>query len=90
MEREENMSLFIKTEQGWRPLWISHAPCSNSNDLQGVYRPEDIEVVKVKVRSRLERFFAANACGSMLEKQHYFRGNDFIDTPIYGAFGEKL
>lgn len=87
------MSLFIMTEKGWRPLWISHAPCSNSNDLQGVYRPEDIEVVKPRMRSRVQRFLEANGIGNMLEKQHYFRSDEFSDNgyaPMKGAFGEKL
>lgn len=83
------MSLYIKTEKGWRPLVISFAPCSNSNDLQGVYRPEPIEKVRVQLRSRMERFLTANNLGNMLDKQHYFRGDHFIE-PLFGAFGEKL
>lgn len=82
------MSLYIKTEHGWRPLAISFAPCSNSNDLQGVYRPEDIEAVRARMPSRIERFCRANGL-SMMDKQAYFRGHSFIE-PIYGAFGEKL
>lgn len=83
------MSLYIKTEDGWKPLWISFAPCSNSNDLQGVYRPEPVEVVQQKLQPRIARFLAANGLGSMLEKQQYFRGDHFIE-PLFGAFGEKI
>jgi len=82
------MSLYIKTADGWKPLVISFAPCSNSNDLQGVYRPEPIEAVRAQYASRLTRFIRANGL-SMMEKQAHFRGHSFIE-PIYGAFGEKL
>jgi hypothetical protein len=83
------MSLYIKTEQGWRPLVISFAPCSNSNDLQGVFRPENRDDLPRKMEGRIARFLKANAIGNMMEKQHFFRGDSF-DEPIYGAFGEKL
>jgi hypothetical protein len=83
------MSLYIKTENGWRPLVISFAPCPNSNDLQGVYRPDDRDELPKKMRGRLERFLAANNIGNMLDKQHYFSGDSF-NEPMFGAFGEKL
>lgn len=83
------MSLYIKTENGWRPLVISFAPCPNSNDLQGVYRPDDITDLPKKMEGRIARFLEANGIGNMMEKQHYFRGDSF-DEPIFGAFEEKL
>lgn len=93
MREEQIMSLYIKTADGWRPLVISFSPCPNSNDLQGVYRPEPIEKVQRQLSARMQRFLLANSIGSMLEKQQYFRGHEFIDrgyAPLTGAFGEKL
>lgn len=93
------MSSYIcvgKDAQGkaiYRPWVITFAPCANSNDLQGVYRPEPVEQVQRKMRSRTERFLAANGIGSYLEKMVHFRGDHFLDNgypPLTGAFGEKL
>jgi len=83
------MTYMIKTAAGWRPFLALNVPCPNSNDLQGVYRPEPIEVVQKKYESRLTRFLAANGIQNRMEKMHYFRGDSFIE-PIHGAFGEKL
>lgn len=83
------MSLYIKTEQGWRPLIISFAPCPNSNDLKGVYRPDNRDDLPKQLEGRLARFLRANNIGNMLDKQHHFRGDHF-NEPIFGAFGEKL
>lgn len=77
--------MHIMTINGWRPL---HVPCTNTNQLEGVYRPEVIDEVRKKMPSRLERFLEANA-KSIMEKQQHFRGHHFIE-PLYGAFGEKL
>lgn len=79
---------YIKTENGWAPWLASHKVCDNHNKLEGVYRPEDIEVVRAKLKPRIERFLAANGL-SMMAKQEFFRGHSFIE-PLYGAFGEKL
>ena len=81
------MSLYIKTEQGWKPLLISFAPCPNSNDLQGVYRPENIEVVKVKLRSRLDRWIRDMQYDD--DRRNKFSGDSYSE-PLFGAFGEKL
>lgn len=72
----------------YRPWLPACVPCSNSNDLQGVYRPAHISEARRQIAERLERFLAANALGSM-DKQAHFRGDNYIE-PIYGAFGEKL
>ncbi len=81
--------LHIKTAEGWKPWLPSYRVCSNSNKLEGVYRPENIDVVRVKMVSRIERFLAANAVGNNLDKQQYFSGDSF-NEPMYGAYGEKL
>lgn len=81
--------LYIMTAEGWKPWVASCIPCPNSNKLEGVFRPEPIEQFRKKYASRLERFLEANAIGNLLDKQHYFNGDSFIE-PMYGAFGEKL
>ena len=99
MKTERSMSLYICTGHDaegraiYKPLVISFSPCPNSNNLEGVYRSEPIEKVQKQLSSRMERFLRANAIGSMLDKQQYFRGDHFIDNgyaPMTGAFGEKL
>lgn len=76
----------VKTEfRGWVQLGEGKV-CSNSNALEGVYRPSDIEVVRRQLSSRSDRFIFA------LEDDQYggsFRGRDF-NEPLNGAFGEKL
>jgi len=81
------MSVWIMTEErGWRPF---AKVCSNSNDLHGVYMPQTTEAVRQEIADRLPRFLAANAIGNRIDKEHFFRGDSFIE-PIFGAFGEKL
>jgi hypothetical protein len=63
--------------------------CSNHNDVEGCYTPEDIEAVHVEMSARADRFNTANCIQNMMEKMHHFRGDHFPE-PIYGAFGEEL
>ena len=81
--------LYIMTSEGWKPWLPTCVPCSNSNDLQGVYRDVPINEVERDLDIRIDRFLFANGIGSMVEKQQYFRGNHFI-VPLHGAFSEKL
>lgn len=80
---------YIMTDRGWQPWVASYKVCDNHNKLEGVYRPEPLEEVRKKLKPRLERFLAANGIQNRMEKEHFFRGDSFIE-PIFGAFGEKL
>ena len=84
-----NMCLWIMTERGWRPWHASNRPCPNSNDLQGVFRPQTKEEAEAEVAKRIPRFLEANGIQNLMLKQQYFSGNSFIE-PISGPFGEKL
>jgi len=81
------MSLIMTTE-GWKQLGDGKV-CTNSNFLQGVFRPQDQEDVQYETNGRayeyaddVARYIAGN-----LPKEEIFRA---FDGPIYGAFGEKL
>ena len=78
------MTYVIKTDRGWMPFHALNAPCSNSNDLKGVYRPENIEKVRAALSSRADRFAFV-----LEDEQTGDRCGIFVE-PIYGAFGEKL
>lgn len=83
------MCLWIMTARGWRPWHASNLPCSNSNDLQGVFRPQTKEEAEAEVAKRIPRFLEANNIQNMQLKQAFFSGNSFIE-PIFGPFGERL
>lgn len=80
------MMCMIKTRfRGWVQLGDGKV-CSNSNAIEGVYRPGDINVVRRQLSSRADRFIDA------LENDQYggsFRGRAFAE-PLNGAFGESL
>lgn len=80
--------LYIKTAEGWKPWLASYKVCSNSNKLEGVYRPEPIEEVRVKLKSRLARWSYEMNNGNTLMNPA-FSGDSFKE-PLFGAFGEKL
>lgn len=80
------MCLWIMTDRGWRPWHASNIPCSNSNDLQGVFKNVPVEKAQADNAARADRFIRA------LDDDQYgpgFRGKEFAE-PIFGAFGEKL
>lgn len=79
----------IKTQfRGWVQLGDGKV-CSNANDVQGVFCPENIEDVRERVGSRVDRFLQANSIGNNLAKQEFFSGDSF-NEPLFGAYGERL
>lgn len=73
----------IKTAQGWRPLF---AVCSNSNQLEGVFRATPLSEAQATNSLRADRFCVA------LDTDQYgpsFRGSHLAEA-LYGAYGEKL
>lgn len=83
---------YLMTATGWVNLGECRA-CSNSNNLEGVYRPEPIEKVQMELGARIRRFNEANGIQNMMLKQHHFSGHSFLDhghPPLRGAFGELL
>lgn len=60
---------------------------------EGIHRSEPLDVIQAKLHWRIKRFVEANAIGNLMEKQHFFRGDSFIDNgheELRGAYGEKL
>jgi hypothetical protein len=81
--------LYIMTANGWQ-LWLpTCVPCSNSNDLQGVYRGERLAVVQSKLQPRIDAFCRALGNFHPVNHAHEFRGDHYIE-PLFGAYGEKL
>lgn len=81
--------LYIMTSNGWKPWLPTCVPCSNSNNLQGVYRGEALSVVQEKLKPRIDRFLTALDNFHPVNHGHEFRGDHFIE-PLFGAYGEKL
>jgi len=74
----------IMTDRGWRPFHALNKACPNSNDLKGVYRPENVERVRAAMSSRADRFAFV-----LDNEQTGSRCGEFVE-PMFGAFGEKL
>jgi len=78
--------MHIMTEDGWQPLAVF---CVNENDVQGVYRPEQLEVSQAHNDERAEYY--ANSVNEYingrLPKERIF---SIFALPRTGAFGEKL
>lgn len=81
------MTYVIMTDRGWRPFHALNAPCPNSNDLQGVYRPQLTAIVQNSNDSRADRWIEAMQYEAT--RKNLFSGDNF-NEPIMGAFGEKL
>lgn len=82
--------MHIMTDVGWQPLTPR---CVNHNKLEGVFRPSTIEAARAECSARADRFNEANSVTSMMLKQEFFSGHQFLDKghpPLLGAFGEKL
>lgn len=81
------MCLIKTAYRGWVQLGEGKT-CSNSNQLEGVFRGVPLEVAREQNAARGLRFIHA------LDDDQYgpkFRGREFSDVmPIVGAFGEPL
>ena len=81
--------LYIKTARGWK-LWIpSCIPCSNSNDLKGVFTATPIKQVQREMSERADRFCSELSNYHPVHNGGAFRGHHFVEH-LEGAFGEKL
>ena len=81
------MTYVIKTAEGWKPWLPLCQPCPNSNQLEGVYRPEPIEKVQASLNERMKRWAAAMQYND--SRIRMFSGDNF-NEPLHGGFGEKL
>ncbi len=77
----------IMTDRGWRPFHALNKPCPNSNDLQGVYRPQEIGAVRTALAVRALRW--ERDIQFEEDRKNKFSGDSY-NEPIFGAFGEKL
>lgn len=76
----------IKTANGWRPLLC---PCTNSNQLEGVFNPVP-HAVAIADNDRRADLYAADVdayINGNLRKERIFGS---FGIPRHGAFGEKL
>lgn len=78
----------IMTEDGWQQLGNGKV-CSNHNKLEGVFRPTTIEDAQTSnsLRAHAYESDVRMYLNGNLRKEELFRA---FDTPVYGAFGEKL
>lgn len=90
------MTICIKTERGWLP-WIAAIPvCGNSNDLQGVFRPDSIEEAQIKTGMHATHY--ARCIEKYLNGAYPGTGNerwmamkqDMSRFRLIGSYGETL
>lgn len=84
--------MHIMTARGWKPL---NRPCSNQNDLQGVFVNQSLEDARKETDARASRW---QKCMTKYNEGEY--GGDHgweemwrdmrLSDPIHGAYGEKL
>lgn len=73
----------IKTENGYRPFLELNRPCPNSNQLEGVFRPQTMEQAQAETAVRAEAFCKLVESGDMYAIKSF-------NPPMTGAYGEKL
>ena len=87
------MSVFIKTEIGWRPFYKG---CVNSNDLQGVFQATSLEQSRMVTMKHADHYVAcvgryvAGGYPGTGEARLAAMWRDINSFKMTGAYGEKL